>query len=101
MEWDRDFDGPFHGKKGPIGVRRLFPDIWPGYTVAIMNAAKAEGFDYFEDHNFEAIPGVIDGDMASLNSPINIMVLTIRSREYDYYGNQAVDNSETNEFIAT
>ena len=29
---------------------------------------------YFEDHNFEAIPGVIDGDMASLNSPINIMV---------------------------
>ena len=51
MEWDRDFDGPFHGKKGPIGVRRLFPDIWPGYTVAIMNAAKAEGFDYFEDMN--------------------------------------------------
>ena len=42
MESDRDFSGPFHGKDGPIGVRRLFPDIWPGYTTAIMEAAKAE-----------------------------------------------------------
>ena len=42
MESDRDFDGPFHGTDGPIGVRRLFPDIWPGYTAAIMDAAKAE-----------------------------------------------------------
>ena len=40
MESDRDFDGPYHGADGPIGVRRLFPDIWPGYTAAMMEAAQ-------------------------------------------------------------
>ena len=39
LESDRDFDGPYHGKDGPIGIRRLFPDIWPGYTKAISARA--------------------------------------------------------------
>lgn len=51
LESDRDFDGPLHGEDGPIGIRRLFPEIWPGYTRAIMDAAEAEGFEYVKDMN--------------------------------------------------
>ncbi|MEC7490965.1 MAG: GMC family oxidoreductase N-terminal domain-containing protein [Pseudomonadota bacterium] len=51
LESDRDFDGPLHGEDGPIGIRRLFPEIWPGYTRAIMNAAEVEGFEYIKDMN--------------------------------------------------
>ena len=51
LESDRDFDGPVHGADGPVGIRRLFPDVWPGYTRAVMEAVAAEGFDYIEDQN--------------------------------------------------
>lgn len=51
LESDRDFDGPSHGQDGPIGIRRLFPDVWPGYTRAVMDAAEAAGFVYREDMN--------------------------------------------------
>ena len=57
LESDRDFEGPFHGKDGPIGIRRLFPDIWPGYTKAIMQAADDAGFDYLEDMNADFADG--------------------------------------------
>src|SRR5882672_2201835 len=32
QERDMDFDGPMHGKTGPIPVRRIFPEVWPGFT---------------------------------------------------------------------
>ncbi len=51
LESDRDFDGPWHGKDGPVGVRRIFPDGWPGYTAAVMTAVEAEGYDYLADMN--------------------------------------------------
>ena len=53
LESDRDFRGPLHGADGPIGVRRLFPDSWPGYTQAVMKAVHAEGYRYIEDMNAE------------------------------------------------
>ena len=80
MESDQDFDGPAHGNDGPIGVRRLFPDTWPGYTTAIMDAAKAEGFDYFDDMNasfedgyFPVTISNIDDKRVSLSSILEIV----------------------------
>ena len=51
LETDYDFGGDLHGQDGPIGIRRLFPDVWPGYTRAVMDAIKAEGYRYIEDMN--------------------------------------------------
>ncbi len=34
IERDMDFDGPAHGRHGAIPIRRLFPDVWPGFTAA-------------------------------------------------------------------
>ena len=83
MESDRDFDGPFHGKDGPIGVRRLFPDIWPGYTTAIMEAAKAEGFDYIEDMNADFSDGYFPVPISNIDDKrvsANVAYLTMEVR---------------------
>ena len=83
MESDRDFSGPFHGKDGPIGVRRLFPDIWPGYTTAIMEAAKAEGFDYIEDMNANFSDGYFPVTISNIDDKrvsANVAYLTMEVR---------------------
>ena len=83
MESDRDFDGPLHGKEGPIGVRRLFPDVWPGYTAAIMNAANAEGFDYFDDMNAEFEDGYFPVTISNIDDKrvsANVAYLTMEVR---------------------
>ncbi len=83
MESDRDFGGPFHGKDGPIGVRRLFPDIWPGYTTAIMEAAKAEGFDYIEDMNADFSDGYFPVTISNIDDKrvsANVAYLTMEVR---------------------
>ena len=83
MESDRDFDGPYHGADGPIGVRRLFPDIWPGYTAAMMEAAKAEGFAYFDDMNAEFEDGYFPITISNIDDKrvsANVAYLTIEVR---------------------
>jgi 5-(hydroxymethyl)furfural/furfural oxidase len=51
LETDTDFDGPMHGKDGPVPLRRIFADKWPGYTTAVMEAVKDKGFKYHADQN--------------------------------------------------
>ncbi len=51
LERDMDFDGPYHGKDGPIPVRRIFPDQWPGYAKAAAAAFEAKGYEYRADQN--------------------------------------------------
>jgi 5-(hydroxymethyl)furfural/furfural oxidase len=51
LETDTDFDGPMHGKDGPLPLRRIFADKWPGYTNAVMEAVAEKGFKYHEDQN--------------------------------------------------
>lgn len=51
QETDTDFDGPLHGKDGPMAVRRLFEDRWPGFTKGFMNAAREDGWEYIADKN--------------------------------------------------
>jgi len=51
LEKDHDFDGPLHGDDGPIGLRRLFEDQWPGFTAAAINAAEKDGWKNLKDQN--------------------------------------------------
>ncbi|MGE3936455.1 MAG: GMC family oxidoreductase [Rhodospirillaceae bacterium] len=51
LEHDLDFDGPMHGKDGRILVRRLFPEVWPGFTKAAADAMNQAGFRYIPDQS--------------------------------------------------
>ena len=51
LETDVDFDGPLHGADGPMAVRRIFPDRWPGFTSGFMQAVEEEGWRNIHDKN--------------------------------------------------
>ncbi|MHA1108214.1 MAG: GMC family oxidoreductase, partial [Alphaproteobacteria bacterium] len=51
LESDQDFDGPLHGKDGPIPLRRHFQDRWPGFTRAALDAAADDGYADLRDQN--------------------------------------------------
>ena len=51
METDVDYDGPLHGTDGPMAVRRIFEDRWPGFTKGFMKAAEADGYRDIRDKN--------------------------------------------------
>lgn len=51
LERDVDFDGPMHGADGPIPVRRIFPDAWPGFAQAMGQALEEKGLAYRADQN--------------------------------------------------
>jgi 5-(hydroxymethyl)furfural/furfural oxidase len=57
VERDMDFDGPYHGDQGRIPVRRIFPDLWNGYTKAAAEALARAGYDYLPDQNGEFAEG--------------------------------------------
>ncbi len=51
VERDMDFDGPYHGNEGRIPVRRIFPDLWNGYSKALAEAYERAGYSYLPDQN--------------------------------------------------
>ena len=57
VERDLDFDGPYHGKDGPIPVRRIPPEHWTGHAQAVAEAFKAKGFKFIPDQNGEFVDG--------------------------------------------
>ena len=51
LERDIDFGGPMHGKDGPITVRRIMPEAWPGFSRAAAQAFSDAGYPWIEDQN--------------------------------------------------
>lgn len=51
LERDMDFDGPNHGKSGPIPIRRIFPDQWDGLASGVAAALNSAGYKYRADMN--------------------------------------------------
>ncbi len=51
LERDVDFDGPLHGKDGPVAVSRIFPDRWSQHALAMARAFAAVGLAYRADQN--------------------------------------------------
>ena len=51
LEDDRDFDGPLHGKGGPIGVRRIFREQWAEHAKVYSDVLSRHGLPYLPDQN--------------------------------------------------
>ena len=57
LEHDLDFDGPTHGRGGPLSIRRIFPDQWSGFIKAVGEAYALAGHPYRPDMNGEHFEG--------------------------------------------
>ena len=51
LETDADFDGPLHGKSGPIRVQRYAPERLPGFTRSVLTAIERQGWRSIGDQN--------------------------------------------------
>ena len=51
LETDFDFDGPAHGKDGPLPIRRVPRATWPPQVHAIGAYARAHGIPFIDDMN--------------------------------------------------
>ncbi|MFM1815115.1 MAG: hypothetical protein RLZ98_1810 [Pseudomonadota bacterium] len=51
LETDANFDGPMHGKDGPMRLQRYAREHWPGFTRGVMTAIADEGFQDIADQN--------------------------------------------------
>jgi 5-(hydroxymethyl)furfural/furfural oxidase len=59
LEDDRDFgDRPYHGRGGPIPIRRLPEAAWGAVDHALAEAATAAGEPWTDDHNAPGSTGV-------------------------------------------
>src|SRR5690349_4071219 len=53
LETDLDFDGEYHGKSGPIPIRRIMPKDWNGHAKAVAEAFRQAGYEFLPDQNGE------------------------------------------------
>jgi 5-(hydroxymethyl)furfural/furfural oxidase len=51
MESDQQFDGPLHGKEGPLPIRRIMPDSWAPIVRAAGAAFELGGLKFLPDQN--------------------------------------------------
>jgi 5-(hydroxymethyl)furfural/furfural oxidase len=49
LENDVDFPKPINGEVGPIPVRRVFPQHWSSFALAMREMVAAEGIPYVDD----------------------------------------------------
>jgi 5-(hydroxymethyl)furfural/furfural oxidase len=64
LERDFDFEGPQHGRDGPIPVRRHSPEVWPGFARALVDAAARRGLPLRADINADFSDGVFPVPLA-------------------------------------
>jgi 5-(hydroxymethyl)furfural/furfural oxidase len=57
LETDTDFDGPLHGKDGPIRLQRYSADRWPGFARGVIAAVEAHGWRDRKDQNADFADG--------------------------------------------
>ena len=51
LEQDRDFAGPLHGADGPLPIRRVPFEQWPGHAQAFSRALAEAGLPFLPDQN--------------------------------------------------
>lgn len=51
LETDQDFDAPYHGKDGPLPIRRHTRDELVPYQAAFLDACRELGYPESPDHN--------------------------------------------------
>lgn len=84
LERDHDFAGERHGRDGPIGVRRVPPDLWPPFAQAMSRAGRARGFAARADMNASDEDGFfplpISADERGRASATRYLDATVRAR---------------------
>jgi 5-(hydroxymethyl)furfural/furfural oxidase len=51
LERDLDFDGPYHGKDGPITIKRYPPEQWTGFVANVAKVLEKRGLPLVRDQN--------------------------------------------------
>ena len=67
LESDLDFDGPLHGKDGPIPIRRVAKPNWPPFGAAVGEAFAASGVPFRQDQNAEFEDGIFPPAFSNRN----------------------------------
>jgi 5-(hydroxymethyl)furfural/furfural oxidase len=57
LETDTDFDGPLHGKDGPIRLQRYSRERWPGFVRGVIDAVETHGWHDRKDQNADFADG--------------------------------------------
>jgi 5-(hydroxymethyl)furfural/furfural oxidase len=67
LESDLDFDGPLHGKDGPVPIRRVAKPNWPPFGTAVGEAFAASGVPFRQDQNAEFEDGIFPPAFSNRN----------------------------------
>ena len=86
LESDQDFDDEWHGREGPIPVRRVPEEHWTGHSKAIFETFQRAGYKFLPDQNgfFEDgfFPITISNqDEKRVSASIGYLNADIRKRE--------------------
>lgn len=66
LERDLDFDGPLHGKTGPMPIRRVFPEEWGGFSRSVLEVVQND-YPYLPDYNASFGDGAFPLPLANEN----------------------------------
>ncbi len=58
LERDTDFDGPLHGRSGPVPIRRIADSSWPPFSLAVAESLRSRGLSPGRDMNAEHGDGI-------------------------------------------
>jgi 5-(hydroxymethyl)furfural/furfural oxidase len=67
LESDLDFDGPLHGRDGPVPIRRVAKPDWPPFGAAVGDAFAAGGIPFRQDQNAEFEDGIFPPAFSNRN----------------------------------
>ncbi len=85
LERDLDFDDEWHGRDGPIPVRRVPERQWPGHAKALAAAFKSRGYKYLPDQNGKFEDGyfpvtISNADEQRVSASIGYLTAEVRRR---------------------
>jgi 5-(hydroxymethyl)furfural/furfural oxidase len=66
LERDMDFDGPLHGRDGPVPIRRVLPNDWPAFARAAAAAFDPSSLPLRLDQNADFEDGIFPPAFSNL-----------------------------------
>jgi 5-(hydroxymethyl)furfural/furfural oxidase len=87
LERDLDFDGPYHGKDGPITIRRYRQEEWAGFVSTVAQILEKRGLPMVPDQNgawqdgVMAVPTSIDENDRRVSCAMAYLTPQVRQRK--------------------
>ena len=102
IETDMDYGGPLHGNGGPLLLKRVPEEEWPGLTKGFMEAAKEMGWQNIGDKNGVFEDGYFPIAVANAIGRRESAANTYLSQEVRQRPNiEIIDNSRAERIIFT